>query len=87
MPVDESDNEDYADVDVGAAEPTYAGEIEKIDREIQIMRRVFAKWARVAKVESQVGEELDDGEFEVDWTRAIAPRVEGRIICVGGEHK
>ncbi|KAI2606288.1 Metallo-dependent phosphatase [Hypoxylon fragiforme] len=87
VPVDESDNEDYADVDVGAAEPTYAGEIEKIDREIQIMRRVFAKWARVAKVESQVGEELDDGEFEVDWTRAIAPRVEGRIICVGGEHK
>lgn len=51
------------------------------------MRRVFAKWARIAKVESRVGEELREGEFDVDWTRAIAPRVEGRIICVGGEQK
>ncbi|XDG03813.1 hypothetical protein ABKA04_003428 [Annulohypoxylon sp. FPYF3050] len=62
-------------------------EIEAIDKEMQIMRRVFAKWARIAHVESRLGEELKDGEFEVDWTRAIAPRIEGRIICVGGEQK
>ncbi|KAI5856200.1 Metallo-dependent phosphatase [Durotheca rogersii] len=64
-----------------------ANEIEMIDKEMQVMRRVFSKWARIAGVECRVGDELQDGEFKVDWTRAIAPRVEGRIICVGGEHK
>ncbi|KAI0018699.1 Metallo-dependent phosphatase [Xylariomycetidae sp. FL0641] len=60
-------------------------EIEKLDHELEIMRRVFSKWARIAGVEVQVADELKEGEFQVDWTRAIAPRVEGRIICVGGE--
>lgn len=54
---------------------------------MQIMRRVFAKWARIAKVESRICEELREGEYEADWTRAIAPKVEGRIVCVGGEEK
>ncbi|OTB00986.1 hypothetical protein M426DRAFT_323880 [Hypoxylon sp. CI-4A] len=81
--VDETDGEE----DSGSVEKAHVGDVEKIDREMQIMRRVFAKWARIAGVESQVGEELKDGEIEVDWTRAIAPKVEGRIICVGGEEK
>ncbi|KAI0383416.1 Metallo-dependent phosphatase [Hypomontagnella monticulosa] len=78
QPVDETDNEDGNDSD---------GDMQLIDKEMQIMRRVFAKWARLAKVESRIGEELKVGEFEVDWTRAIAPRVEGRIVCIGGEEK
>ncbi|KAI1451592.1 Metallo-dependent phosphatase [Annulohypoxylon moriforme] len=82
---DESDDEDN---DKGYdAKRGVIPEIEAIDKEMQIMRRVFAKWARIAHVESRLGEELKDGEFEVDWTRAIAPRIEGRIICVGGEQK
>ncbi|KAI1371120.1 Metallo-dependent phosphatase [Hypoxylon crocopeplum] len=86
VPVDESDNDDDSNKD-HSAHHKYVGEIERIDKEMQIMRRVFAKWARIAKVESRLGEELKEGEFEVDWTTAIAPKVEGRIICVGGEQK
>ncbi|KAI2464021.1 Metallo-dependent phosphatase [Annulohypoxylon bovei var. microspora] len=84
---DESDDEDEDEDKSYDTKGGFIGEIEAIDREMQVMRRVFAKWARIAKVESRLGEELKDGEFEVDWTRAIAPRVEGRIICVGGEQK
>ncbi|KAL7622706.1 hypothetical protein AAE478_006384 [Parahypoxylon ruwenzoriense] len=88
MPVDESDDDDDDNGDDwdGRDSQRDAGEIEMIDKEMQIMRRVFAKWARIAGVERRVGDELKEGEFEVDWTRAIAPRVEGRIVCVGGEH-
>ncbi|KAI5925195.1 flagellar associated protein [Camillea tinctor] len=81
MPIDDSDSEEEDDV------VQENQEIEEIDREMQIMRRVFTKWARIAGVECQVADDLKMGEFEVDWTKAIAPRVEGRIICVGGEHK
>ncbi|KAI1336667.1 flagellar associated protein [Xylariaceae sp. FL0016] len=79
---EESDTED--DGEGGGGDE---GAIEAIDREMRVMRRVFTKWARIAGVECKVGDELKDGELEVDWTRAIAPRVEGRIVCVGGEHK
>ncbi|KAI1394458.1 Metallo-dependent phosphatase [Hypoxylon trugodes] len=81
--VDESDNEEGTE----EGEREYAGDIDTIDNEMQIMRRVFAKWARVAKVQTRLGEELKKGEFQADWTRAIAPRVEGRIVCVGGEQR
>ena len=58
-----------------------------MDQEMRIMRRVFKKWARIAGVECTLVDELKEGEFEVDWTKAIAPRIEGRIVCVGGEQK
>lgn len=60
-------------------------DVEGMDKELSIMRRVFSKWARLAGVECNVVDELKEGEFQVDWTRAIAPRVEGRITMVGGE--
>ncbi|KAK8073255.1 hypothetical protein PG994_004154 [Apiospora phragmitis] len=60
-------------------------EVEDIDKELQIMRRVVRKWSRVAGVQCRVGDELKEGEFEIDWTKAIAPRIEGRIVMVGGE--
>lgn len=81
--VDESDS-DEDNKDKGADK--HVGEVEMIDKEMNIMRRVVAKWARLANVESRIGEELKENEFKVDWTKVIAPRVEGRIICVGGEH-
>ena len=83
--LDEPDTEDE-DLDLDKEEEAGAG-IELMDQEMQIMRRVFKKWARIAGVECKVVDELKEGEFEVDWTKAIAPRVEGRIVCVGGEHK
>ena len=82
----DSDSNDGADDDDARA-AAVAASLDAIDHEMQIMRRVFGKWARLAGVECKVVDELKEGEFEVDWTRAIAPRIEGRIICVGGEHK
>lgn len=75
--VDESDSEDESETtrDKGNA-------IEDLDREMQIMRRVCSKWARLAGVECKVADELRAGEVEVDWTRAIAPRIEGRIVRI-----
>ncbi|KAI1322567.1 Metallo-dependent phosphatase [Xylariaceae sp. FL0255] len=61
--------------------------VESLDRELNIMRQVFRKWTRIAGVKCKVCDSLREGEFEVDWTRAIAPKVEGRIVCVGGEHQ
>ncbi|KAI1488276.1 flagellar associated protein [Biscogniauxia mediterranea] len=85
MPIDDSDSEEEEKEE---EEPIQENQdIEEIDREMQIMRRVFTKWARIAGVECQVADDLKMGEFKVDWTKAIAPRVEGRIVCVGGEHK
>ncbi|KAK8099648.1 uncharacterized protein PG998_012889 [Apiospora kogelbergensis] len=60
-------------------------EVEDLDKELQIMRRVVRKWSRIAGVQCHCGDELKEGEFEIDWTKAIAPRIEGRIVMVGGE--
>lgn len=75
---EESESDDDDDVEAEK-------EVEGVDKELQTMRRVFGKWARLARVECKVVDELNEGEFEVDWTRAIAPRLEGRITQVGGE--
>ncbi|KAL2193964.1 Metallo-dependent phosphatase-like protein [Corynascus similis CBS 632.67] len=59
--------------------------VRTIDRELAIMRRVFAKWCRLAGVRGNTCDELTENECsEVAWTRPIAPRVEGRIQMVAG---
>jgi 5'-nucleotidase len=70
---------------VDGAAPTGDSDVENlaIDHELGIMRRVFRKWCRVAGVQGSLCDELKEGEFEADWTRAIAPRLEGRIRIVG----
>lgn len=60
-------------------------DVEKVDRSLHVMRKVFAKWARKAGVKGRCVDELKEDEYEVDWTKAIAPRIEGRITKVGGE--
>ncbi|KAI0151519.1 Metallo-dependent phosphatase-like protein [Pestalotiopsis sp. NC0098] len=75
----EEDSDSDAE-DNGAAE----NDVERVDKELQTMRRVFGKWARLAGVECKAVDELNEEEFEVDWTQAIAPRLEGRIVQVGG---
>ncbi|KAK7753904.1 hypothetical protein SLS62_004001 [Diatrype stigma] len=91
MPLDESDSEDEDEGDEKDSDKRREADVRRaidlIDREMQIMRRVFGKWARLAGVECRVVDDLQEGEFEVDWTKAIAPRLEGRIVCVGGEQK
>ncbi|RWA03864.1 hypothetical protein EKO27_g11241 [Xylaria grammica] len=81
QPIDESDGESD---DESESARRKGSAIEHLDYEMQTMRRVFSKWARIAGVECRVADELKADEFEVDWTRAIAPRVEGRIVRVDG---
>ncbi|KAF2020737.1 ser/Thr protein phosphatase family protein [Aaosphaeria arxii CBS 175.79] len=51
------------------------------ERELKVARGVMRKWWRLAglKYAPKACDELEVGEFEVNWTKAIAPRLEGRI--------
>ncbi|KAK4225275.1 putative 5'-nucleotidase precursor [Podospora fimiseda] len=55
----------------------------QLDRELAIMRRVFRKWCRLAGVnDDRACDGLSGDDAGVDWTQAIAPKVEGRIVMV-----
>ncbi|EXJ79915.1 hypothetical protein A1O3_08200 [Capronia epimyces CBS 606.96] len=72
-PLDDSDDEGHHRVRVPKGD--------KDEREQQIIRRVVRKWWRLAGLKGQPRccDNMGEGEFQVDWTRAIAPRLEGRI--------
>lgn len=78
----DSDEEEQGDDEEDARQ-----EVRNIDRELDVMRRTFRKWCRLAGVKGQVCDSLKENEVqqEVAWTKAIAPQVEGRIQIVGGE--
>ncbi|KAG9197050.1 hypothetical protein G6514_002494 [Epicoccum nigrum] len=50
-------------------------------QELDLLRRSLRKWMRLAKLQgsSKLCDELDQKEIQVNWTKAIAPRLEGRI--------
>lgn len=77
MPVDQVDDDSSSDVEGDGNEA-----VEIDDRELTIMRRVFKKWCRLAAVKPRACDDLKDGEVEVLWTKAVAPKVEGRITIV-----
>jgi hypothetical protein len=77
------DEDDDSDSESGEEQEAARQSACVIDRELAIMRRVFGKWCRLAKVQSRTCDELPAQDCEVAWTRAIAPRVEGRIQMVG----
>lgn len=52
----------------------------RLDFEILMMRKYFAKWVLKAGVKASVCDPLD---ITVDWTRCIAPVTDGRIIMTG----
>jgi 5'-nucleotidase len=76
----DEDEDDGPLYDEAAAKP-----IQFSDRQIEMVRRVMRKWWRVAglKGNPELCDELGGGEFQVNWTKAIAPRLEGRIKDVG----
>lgn len=55
------------------------------EREKEVIRKVMRKWWRITGLKGapKLCDELDGGEFQVNWTKAIAPRLEGRIKEVG----
>ncbi|KAJ0318605.1 hypothetical protein COL5a_010582 [Colletotrichum fioriniae] len=73
-PKDDSDEEVDSEDEVDS--------VAQIDMEMLIMRKFFARWASKAGVKAEVCDPLHEGEFTVDWTRVIAPVLEGRIKMI-----
>ena len=81
------------DTDVDRDDPTPPPEPQSLEgiaeegddeeRELRIMRKAFRKWCRKAGVRATAGDGLDENEVDCDWTKAIAPKLEGRIQMVG----
>ncbi|KAL8847925.1 MAG: hypothetical protein Q9221_007057 [Calogaya cf. arnoldii] len=80
---DDSDDDDAVDVLDGASDPSNIDKAEREEREAYLIRSVVRHWMRVAKIQNAG---LVDGEKEEmpDWTRGIAPKLEGRIVILYG---
>ncbi|CAL8584232.1 hypothetical protein XPA_009836 [Xanthoria parietina] len=83
---DDSDDDDAADVENGVSDPTTIDAAAKEERQTYLARSVVRHWMRAAKIHSAglVDEGATDGEMP-DWTKGIAPKLEGRIIIVGDD--
>jgi 5'-nucleotidase len=56
--------------------------VEKMHFELLLMRKFWSRWVNKTNLHGLPGHAVDDGDFAVDWTRVIAPVVEGRIKIV-----
>ncbi|KAH6989201.1 Metallo-dependent phosphatase-like protein [Ilyonectria sp. MPI-CAGE-AT-0026] len=70
--VDEEDDSDEDARDGG----------DQLDFEILLMRKFWTRWVLKTGVKSSICDPLKEGAFSVDWTRCIAPVVDGRIKMV-----
>ena len=82
---DDSDEDDAVDILNGASDPATIEQAEKKERETYLARSVVRHWMRVAKIKS--AGVVDDGgavngrqDGMPDWTRGIAPKLDGRIV-------
>lgn len=76
--VDDSDDEEYT---LSESAPPEA--VDDTARRMRVVRQIVNKWRRIAGVPPpRLADSLDEGEYQVKWTHAIAPRVEGRIRMV-----
>ncbi|KAF2674392.1 5'-nucleotidase [Microthyrium microscopicum] len=57
---------------------------ERREQKLMLARKVVRKWRRLAGLveHSETCDSLDESEMSIDWTKAIAPRLEGRIKIV-----
>ena len=82
--LDPSDSED--EVEAGNDSNT-SPEFSEAEKKLVLARKVVRKWWRLAGLKGHPA--LCDGEagedFSVPWTKGVAPRVEGRIRCLGGD--
>lgn len=82
---DDSDDDDAVDVLNETSDPATIKKAEKEERETYLARSVVRHWMRVAKIKSagvvDAGEVVGQkGMATPDWTRGIAPKLEGRIV-------
>ena len=82
---DPEDSEDECDNSL--TQTPSAGD--RMDRQCMIMRKVLRKWFRLAGLKGHPGisgphaDVQEEFQVEMGWTKAISPRVEGRIVIVG----
>lgn len=76
------DDEDDHHFDDGHKNESTADAADRMDCEVLLLRKFWARWARKAGVKAGICDALKEGELDVDWTRVIAPRLEGRIKMV-----
>ncbi len=88
---DEDDEEDIAEPAAGDVPEDLHGSAEvgadpdhQMDVEVLLMRKFWGRWVAKAGVKSKVCDPAS-GACLVDWTRLIAPVLEGRIKMVGAE--
>ncbi|KAK4940012.1 hypothetical protein LTR66_014953 [Elasticomyces elasticus] len=83
VPPSESENDNDKRSNLPAA-PANSDGLGARERELLLARKVSRKWWRLAGLKGRPGlcDEVGE-EGGVDWTRGIAPRVEGRIRIVG----
>lgn len=62
-----------------------AGDERDLDFEVLLMRKFWARWVKRVGVKGSVCDPLKEGEYSVDWTRTIAPCLDGRIKMVGSK--
>lgn len=74
---DDSDSEDSEDDDPDAVDE------DDMDFEVLLMKKFFARWVGKAGVRATVCDPVHVHAMTVDWTRTIAPVLEGRIKMVG----
>lgn len=83
---DEEDDEDeiIADVSEGRLDGGAVAEdsLTRMDWEVLLMRKFFGFWASKAGVRREVCDPDQEEADRVDWTRVVAPVVEGRIKMV-----
>lgn len=58
------------------------GEEDGIELDVLLMRKYFGRWAARAGVTGNMCDSMAEDAVEVDWTRVIAPLVEGRITMI-----
>lgn len=75
-------NDDSDSDSEGEPEDPDAVDDDAMDFQVLLMRKFWTKWALRAKVKASVCDPLKEGEMSVDWTRTIAPGLEGRIKMV-----
>ncbi|KJZ79489.1 hypothetical protein HIM_00958 [Hirsutella minnesotensis 3608] len=79
-PLDDDDDDHFDPHRNGSDEDSDPAD--KADVEILLLRKFWARWALRAGIKGSACDRLEDCEFDVDWTRVIAPHLEGRIKMV-----
>ncbi|CRK28594.1 hypothetical protein BN1708_015266 [Verticillium longisporum] len=81
-PAESDEEEDDSDEKGGKGILQDADELASVDLELLLMRKFFGRWAKKIGVFGKAVDPLVEGDFSVDWTRVIAPVLEGRIKMV-----